>query len=107
MDATLPLTNLEQWLTVRSRKVCFDIVFGLKVFMDAHGLSRRKSGDRYPLRPPEFCVGVMVAQEVRDTEMWGRHHDARSGSIPQRNLSFASVSMRKSLYKASSNSQVK
>jgi hypothetical protein len=38
----------------------------------------------------------MAAQEVRDTAMWGRHQDARSGSIPQRNLSFASVSKRKS-----------
>jgi hypothetical protein len=65
--------------------------------MDARRLVTPKEGDRYPLGPPKFFAhGVMAAQEVRDTAMWGRHQDARSGSIPQRNLSFASVSKRKS-----------
>ena len=35
--------------------VCFNIVFGLKVFMDARRLVTPKEGDRYPLGPPSFA----------------------------------------------------
>ena len=34
--------------------MCFNIVFGLKVFMDAHEPVTLEEGDRYPLGPPSY-----------------------------------------------------
>jgi hypothetical protein len=42
-------------MVATERLVCFNIVFGLKVFMDAHEPVTLEEGDRYPLGPPSFA----------------------------------------------------
>ena len=42
-------------MVVTERPVCFNIVFGLKVFMDAYMPVTHEERDRYPLGPPSFA----------------------------------------------------
>ena len=56
-------------------RVCFNIVFGLKVFMDAHQPVTLKEGDRYPLGPPRMFPSSSEVEQLAVNQLVG-------GSIP-------------------------
>jgi hypothetical protein len=55
--------------------VCFNIVFGLKVFMDAYMPVTHEERDRYPLGPPSY--GELVEWLIQ----WIANPSFRNGCI--------------------------
>ena len=70
--------------------MCFNIVLGLKVFMDAHKPFTLEEGDRYPLGPPY----TLVAQRKSNVLIRRRSTFRNCPRVPNKQSPFDGIGIR-------------